>query len=117
MDAINLDEFLRANESEIRWKVESLVLERVTRAIGRENLGKVTLTFQGSAFDDMAVRAVRIEGPDDLKAWWKGREEHYSGRVNGPRFCEILGGRGSVRACGAAWLAGRLALPRSCKGI
>ena len=65
MDEIHLDDFLRANESEIRWQVESLVLERVTRAIGRENLGKVTLTFQGSAFDDMAVR---IEGPDDLKA-------------------------------------------------
>jgi hypothetical protein len=65
MDEIHLDEFLRANESEIRWQVESLVLERVTRAIGRENLGKVTLTFQGSVLDDMAVH---VEGPDDLLA-------------------------------------------------
>jgi hypothetical protein len=63
MDEIHLDEFLRANESEIRWQVESLVLERLTRAIGRENLGKVTLTFQGSVLDDMAVQ---VEGPDDL---------------------------------------------------
>ncbi len=65
MDEINLDDFLKANESEIRWQVESLVLERVTRAIGRDNLGKVTLTFQGSPFDDLAVH---VEGPDDLKA-------------------------------------------------
>ena len=62
MDEINLEEFLRANESEIRWQVESLVLERVTRAIGRENLGRVTLTFQGSVLDDMAVH---VEGPDE----------------------------------------------------
>jgi len=65
MDEIDLEEFLKANESEIRWKVESLVLDQVTRAIGRENLGKVSLTFQGSTLDDMAVH---VEGPDDLKA-------------------------------------------------
>jgi hypothetical protein len=65
MDGIHLDAFLRANESEIRWQVESLVLERVTRAIGRENLGKITLTFQGSILDDLAVQ---VEGPDDLLA-------------------------------------------------
>jgi hypothetical protein len=64
MDEINLDDFLRANESEIRWQVESLVREQVTRAIGQENLGKVALTFQGSTLDDMAVH---VEGPDDLK--------------------------------------------------
>jgi hypothetical protein len=64
-DRISLDEFLRANESEIRWQVESLVLEQVTRAIGRENLDKVTLTFQGSALDNLAVH---VEGPDDLRA-------------------------------------------------
>jgi hypothetical protein len=65
MDEIQLDKFLRANESELRWQVEALVLERLTRAMGRENLGKVTLTFQGSILDDMAVR---VEGPDDLLA-------------------------------------------------
>ncbi len=64
MEGINLDEFLRANESQIRWQVESLVLEQVTRAIGRDNLGKVTLIFEGSALDDLAVH---VEGPDDLK--------------------------------------------------
>ena len=65
MDEIDLEEFLKANESEIRWKVESLVLDQVTRAIGRENLGRVSLTFQGSTLDDLAVH---VEGPDDLKA-------------------------------------------------
>jgi len=65
MDEIDLDEFLRANESAIRWQVESLVLQRVTRAIGSENLGKITLTFQGSSLDHLAVQ---VEGPDDLKA-------------------------------------------------
>ena len=65
MDEINLHDFLRANESEIRWTVESLVLAQVTRAIGRENLGKVMLTFQGSALDELAVQ---VEGPEDLKA-------------------------------------------------
>jgi hypothetical protein len=64
MDGINLDEFLRANESQIRWQVESLVLEQVTRAIGRDNLGKVTLIFEGSALDDLAVH---VEGPEELK--------------------------------------------------
>ena len=64
-DEINLDDFLRANESAIRWQVESLVLQQVTQAIGRENLGKVTLTFQGSTLDDFAVH---VEGPGDLKA-------------------------------------------------
>jgi hypothetical protein len=64
MDGINLDEFLRANESQIRWQIESLVLEQVTRAIGRDNLGKVTLIFEGSALDDLAVH---VEGPEDLK--------------------------------------------------
>ena len=33
--------------------------------IGRENLDKVTLTFQGSAVDDIAVY---VEGPEDLRA-------------------------------------------------
>ena len=65
MDEIKLHDFLRANESEIRWTVESLVLAQVTRAIGRENLGKVMLTFQGSALDELAVQ---VEGPEDLKA-------------------------------------------------
>jgi hypothetical protein len=65
MDEINLYDFLTANESEIRWTVESLVLAQVTRAIGRENLGKVMLTFQGSALDELAVQ---VEGPEDLKA-------------------------------------------------
>jgi hypothetical protein len=64
MGAINLAEFLKANESEIRWLVESLVLQRMTQAIGRENLDKVTLTFQGSAVDDIAVY---VEGPEDLR--------------------------------------------------
>jgi hypothetical protein len=64
-DGISLAGFLKANESEIRWLVESLVLERVTRAIGRENLEKVTLTFQGSALDDIAVH---VDGPDEFKA-------------------------------------------------
>jgi hypothetical protein len=62
---IKLEEFLRANESEIRWKVESLVLHKVTQAIGRENLGKVRLTFWGSTLDDIAME---VEGPDDLRA-------------------------------------------------
>ncbi len=65
MDEIDLEEFLKANESEIRWKVETLVLDQVTRTIGRENLGKVSLTFQGSTLEDLAVH---VEGPDDLKA-------------------------------------------------
>jgi hypothetical protein len=64
-EGINLGEFLKANESEIRWQVESLVLERVTRAIGRENLAKISLSFRGSALDNFAVH---VEGPDDLKA-------------------------------------------------
>ena len=63
MEGINLGEFLRANESQIRWQVESLVLDQVTRAIGQDNLGKVTLIVEGSALDDLAVH---IEGPDDL---------------------------------------------------
>jgi hypothetical protein len=65
MDEIALDNFLRANESALRWQVESLVLQQVTQAIGRENLVKVTLTFEGSALDDLAVH---VDGPDDLKA-------------------------------------------------
>jgi hypothetical protein len=36
----------------------------MTRAIGRENLDRVTLTFQGSAVDDLTVY---VEGPDDLR--------------------------------------------------
>ena len=56
MEGINLEGFLRANESQIRWRAESLVLEQVTRAIGRDNLEKVTLIFEGSALDDLAVR-------------------------------------------------------------
>ena len=62
---IHLGEFVRANESEIRWKVESLVLHRVTQAIGRENLEKVRLFFWGSTLDDMTLQ---VEGPQDLKA-------------------------------------------------
>jgi hypothetical protein len=65
MDEIALDNFLRANESAIRWQVESLVLQQVTEAIGRDNLGKITLTFEGSTLDDLAVH---VEGPADLKA-------------------------------------------------
>ncbi len=65
MEGISLDGFLRANESQIRWQVESLVLDRVTRAIGEDNLNKVTLIFEGSALDDLAVH---VEGPDDLKS-------------------------------------------------
>ena len=65
MDVINLDEFLRANESQIRWAVESLVLGRVTEAIGKDNLGKVMLSLQGSTLGDWAVH---VEGPDHLKA-------------------------------------------------
>ncbi len=65
MDEIDLEEFLKANESEIRWKVESLILDHVTRVIGQENLGKVHLTFQGSALDDLALL---VEGPEELKA-------------------------------------------------
>jgi hypothetical protein len=65
MDEICLHDFLRANESEIRWTVESLVLDQVTRAIGRENLGKVMLTFQGSALDEFAMQ---VEGPEELKS-------------------------------------------------
>jgi hypothetical protein len=64
-DAISLDGFLKANESQIRWAVELLVLGRVTEAIGQENLGKVRLSFQGSTLGDWAVH---VEGPDDLKA-------------------------------------------------
>ena len=41
------------------------MLQQVTQAIGRENLVKVTLTFEGSALDDLAVH---VEGPEDLKA-------------------------------------------------
>jgi hypothetical protein len=65
MDGINLEGFLRANESEIRWQVETLVLEQVTKVIGRENLGRVALTFQGSHSGDLAVQ---VEAPDDIKA-------------------------------------------------
>ncbi len=62
---INLDEFLKANESRIRWHVDSLVRERAAQAIGRENLAKVTLTLWGDSLDDLAVQ---VEGPDELKA-------------------------------------------------
>ena len=65
MDEIDLQKFLKANESEIRWAVESLILDQVTRAIGHENLGKVSLTLQGSTFDDLAIH---VEGPDDLRS-------------------------------------------------
>src|SRR5439155_10827269 len=65
MDEINLEEFLKANESQIRWAVESLVLGRVTEAIGQDNLRKVTLSLQGSTPGDWAVH---VEGPDYLKA-------------------------------------------------
>ncbi|HMF37459.1 MAG TPA: hypothetical protein VKF17_12495 [Isosphaeraceae bacterium] len=65
IDEVNLNDFLRANESAILWQVESLVLQQVTRAIGRENLEKISLTFQGSFPDDLAVH---VEGPPDLKA-------------------------------------------------
>jgi hypothetical protein len=65
MDEINLDKFLKANESQIRWVVELLVLGRVTEAIGQDNLRKVTLSLQGSTPCDWTVR---VEGPDHLKA-------------------------------------------------
>jgi hypothetical protein len=65
MEEINLDKFLKANESPIRWAVESLVLGRVTEAIGQDNLRKVTLSLQGSTLGDGAVY---VEGPDHLKA-------------------------------------------------
>jgi hypothetical protein len=65
MEEINLDQFLKSNESQIRWAVESLVLERVTEAIGQDNLPKVALSFQGSSPGDWAVH---VEGPDHLKA-------------------------------------------------
>jgi hypothetical protein len=65
MEEINLDRFLKANESQIRWAVESLVLGRVTEAIGQDNLREVTLSLQGSTPGHWAVR---VEGPDHLKA-------------------------------------------------
>jgi len=65
MDEINLEQFLKANEAQIRWMVESLVLGRVTEAIGQDNLDKVALSFQGSGPGDWAVH---VEGPDHLKA-------------------------------------------------
>jgi hypothetical protein len=65
MDNINLDAFQRANESSIRWQVESLALQQIVDTIGLENLRKITLTFQGSTLDDLALR---VEGPDHLRA-------------------------------------------------
>jgi hypothetical protein len=65
MDEINLGQFLKENESQIRWAVELLVLGRVTEAIGKDNLGKVTLNLHGSTPGDWAVH---VEGPDHLKA-------------------------------------------------
>jgi hypothetical protein len=62
---INLRPLIRANESGIRYYVETLLGERMSRAIGRENLGKIRLIFRGSPFDDLMVY---VEGPDDLKA-------------------------------------------------
>ena len=64
-DGIHLRDFLRANESAIRWQVESLILEQVIRAIGRENVGRVNLIFEGSFLGDLTVY---VEGPPDLKA-------------------------------------------------
>jgi hypothetical protein len=64
-EGIYLRDFFRANESEIRWLVESLIHEQVTRAIGRENIGRVTLIFEGSFLGDLTVY---VEGPPDLKA-------------------------------------------------
>jgi hypothetical protein len=65
MDVIDLDKFLKANASQIRWAVESLVLGRVTEAIGQDNLPKVTLSLQESTPGNWAVH---VEGPDYLKA-------------------------------------------------
>ena len=65
MDEINLDDFLRANES--RDPLASRVACATASHPGdrSESLGKVTLTFQGSTLDDFAVH---VEGPGDLKA-------------------------------------------------
>jgi hypothetical protein len=65
IDEINLRPFIRANESWFRDLASSLVFGEVSRAIGKENLGKVTLTLWGEAHDDLALH---VEGPDDLKA-------------------------------------------------
>ncbi len=65
MDEINLDQFLKANESQLRWAVESLVLGRVAEAIGQDHLREITLSLHGSTPGEWAVR---VEGPDHLKA-------------------------------------------------
>jgi hypothetical protein len=90
MDEIDLEGFLRANESELRWRVETLVLDQLTRVIGREDLAKVTLSFRGSALDNLALC---VEASDDLKARIQeallGPQQHLgrhasSGRATGP---------------------------------
>jgi hypothetical protein len=65
LDGVHLGAFLQANEPAIRWQIESLILEQMIRAIGRENLDRVKLIFEGSFLGDLTVY---VEGPPDLKA-------------------------------------------------
>ena len=39
--------------------------QRVTEAVGHENMSKIALTFIGTDLDDLKMH---VEGPDDLKA-------------------------------------------------
>ena len=54
-DGIHLGDFLQANEAQIRGVVETLLVQHLTRAIGREDLGKVNLIFEGSFLGDLTV--------------------------------------------------------------
>ena len=65
LDGVHLGAFIRANEPAIRWQIESLILEQMIRAIGRENLDRINLIFEGSFLGDLTVY---VEGPPDLKA-------------------------------------------------
>ena len=64
-EGIHLRDFFRANESEIRSLVESLIQMQVSEAIGCENVSRVNLIFEGSFLGDLTVY---VEGPPDLKA-------------------------------------------------
>jgi hypothetical protein len=80
VEGIDLRNFLRANESEIRWVVESLIVSQMTRAIGRDNLGKINLIFDGSFVGNLTVY---VEGPADLKAKVEEALRKPSRRVHG----------------------------------
>jgi hypothetical protein len=45
--------------------MENIARQRVTEAVGHENMSKIALTFIETDLDDLKMH---VEGPDDLKA-------------------------------------------------